>query len=230
MYIFETGDACLKTPSCCPSGTQCYRKDNAYANCRTSCVKGIHTDDPIQYQTPWECLVLTDAPVGCCAANNQDVYDPNVCLGAAHPVDCCSGLTKQLVNGKYLCLPITAAPSTSLPLTTQKPLPGCTDDNASCAYWASTGQCTANPAFMLKACRNSCKTLGFTLSAQDDCKVLPPCTDDSTSCSYWAATGECNVNPLYMLGSCKKSCKSLGYALPNDCFLPPATTTTTSTL
>lgn len=36
----------------------------------------------------------------------------------------------------------------------------CTDDNDSCSGWASTGECKANPGYMLKSCRKSCLVCG----------------------------------------------------------------------
>merc|ERR1719356_1278416 len=44
---------------------------------------------------------------------------------------------------------------------TQAPTPApttgpCTDDNENCEYWASVGECEANPAYMLENCRKSC--------------------------------------------------------------------------
>lgn len=32
----------------------------------------------------------------------------------------------------------------------------CTDDNADCASWASSGQCDLNPSYMYASCRKSC--------------------------------------------------------------------------
>lgn len=34
-----------------------------------------------------------------------------------------------------------------------------TDDHDSCAYWASIGECTKNPGYMLVSCRKSCKAV-----------------------------------------------------------------------
>mmetsp|Transcript_13925 Transcript_13925/g.44651 ORF Transcript_13925/g.44651 Transcript_13925/m.44651 type:complete len:247 (+) Transcript_13925:1125-1865(+) len=35
--------------------------------------------------------------------------------------------------------------------------PGCTDDSENCAYWAASGECDKNSAYMQKSCRASCK-------------------------------------------------------------------------
>ena len=37
---------------------------------------------------------------------------------------------------------------------------GCTDDNHSCEYWASIGECSENPDYMTVNCKRSCKICG----------------------------------------------------------------------
>ena len=53
--------------------------------------------------------LTTTASSSCCAAASEDVYSPNVCPASIKPVNCCSGLTRQLVGGKWIC----KAPTTS---------------------------------------------------------------------------------------------------------------------
>merc|ERR1712151_766003 len=55
-----------------------------------------------------------------------------------------------------VCSPPTQAPAPP----TQAPAPPtqapCTDENQNCGNWAASGQCEANPAYMLVNCRLSC--------------------------------------------------------------------------
>ena len=41
----------------------------------------------------------------CCAYDDEDVYNPYVCKGRPHPVNCCPGLQKTFVPGRnnYVC-------------------------------------------------------------------------------------------------------------------------------
>merc|ERR1719412_788268 len=47
-------------------------------------------------------------------------------------------------------------PSPSPPAPQPTPAGSCSDDNPSCEFWASSGECARNPAFMLANCRQSC--------------------------------------------------------------------------
>lgn len=84
----------------------------------------------------------------------------------------------------------TEAPSSSAP---------CSDDRDQCPAWAAAGECTNNPKFMLKSCKQSCGECG---TDGDE----TPCDDVKEECQVWADAGECENNPSYMLVSCKKSC------------------------
>ncbi|XP_021361876.1 uncharacterized protein LOC110455816 [Mizuhopecten yessoensis] len=70
-------------------------------------------------------------------------------------------------------------------------LGGCYDNNENCEYWASTGECNSNPAYMHSTCQYSCGTC---------------CSDSNDQCGYWASTGECYINPDYMDINCAMSC------------------------
>ena len=43
--------------------------------------------------------------VSCCAKENEDVYNPSICYGEEHPVDCCTGLKKTFIPGpnNFVC-------------------------------------------------------------------------------------------------------------------------------
>merc|ERR1719384_1869646 len=74
------------------------------------------------------------------------------------------------------------------------PAGSCSDDNPSCEFWANSGECERNPAFMLANCRLSCGV------------CTPSCSDDNPSCGFWASIGECASNPAFMLANCRQSC------------------------
>ena len=86
----------------------------------------------------------------------------------------------------------------------------CADRNEACEFWASTGECEANPVYMSESCTRAC----------DECAVnksTPPppaptatggtsCQDTNEACEFWASIGECDANPTYMIPFCARSC------------------------
>jgi len=63
-------------------------------------------DKGLQY--PAECTsppCNTCESTSCCAKENEDVYNPNICPGEAHPVDCCDDLERTFVPGpnNFVC-------------------------------------------------------------------------------------------------------------------------------
>ena len=67
------------------------------------------------------------------------------------------------------CLPLTttttdAADTTTTTTVTTKPEDDCPDMNETCDYWASLGECDANPKYMLHNCRKSCHVCHWTKS------------------------------------------------------------------
>ena len=81
----------------------------------------------------------------------------------------------------------------------------CKDQNPSCADWARSGQCDANPAFMLISCRKACKAC--TEHSTGDADGVP-CVNASpdNDCEYWSTMGECTSNAAYMREACARSC------------------------
>ena len=72
--------------------------------------------------------------------------------------------------------------------------PLCKDEDNDCAYWAHTGECSHNWAWMKKTCARSCGA------------CLGPCADAEASCTGWAKAGECESNERFMLERCPASC------------------------
>jgi hypothetical protein len=75
----------------------------------------------------------------------------------------------------------------------------CQDLNESCEIWASTGECTSNPAYMHLKCPKSCS--------------ICDCVDsDQEKCPQWAARNKCLGDVEgYMYLHCPYSCKACGY-------------------
>jgi len=55
----KVGAGCLHTRCCADAGYQCYAKNRYWADCRTSCVQGLHAEDPPKDRTPWLCFLLS---------------------------------------------------------------------------------------------------------------------------------------------------------------------------
>ena len=80
---------------------------------------------------------------------------------------------------------------------------GCKDTNLGCAQWASDGECTANPSYMLEECAASC---GKCKTSAPRSAIKADCNDKSSYCGQWAAVGECDSNPNYMRHNCPVTC------------------------
>ncbi|KAJ8612921.1 hypothetical protein CTAYLR_006193 [Chrysophaeum taylorii] len=60
-----------------------------------------------------------------------------------------------------------------------------------CEKWAREGECSGNPGFMLRECREEC---------------LIQAGDSRGECEAWAREDECSRNPLFMQVSCAAAC------------------------
>jgi len=52
------GEDCRQT-KCCKGGLTCFEKNQHWASCRATCTPGIHEWDPVEYQTPWSCTIVS---------------------------------------------------------------------------------------------------------------------------------------------------------------------------
>merc|ERR1719394_1002456 len=134
---------------------------------------------------------------GPCSDDNQN------CGNWAASGQCQANPAYMLENCRLscgVCSPPTQAPAPP----TQAPAPPtpCTDENQNCGIWAASGQCEANPAYMLVNCALSCGVC----SPPTQAPAPPPCTDENQNCGNWAASGQCEANPAYMLVNCALSC------------------------
>ena len=57
--------------------------------------------------------------------------------------------------------------------------PTCKDNNVKCNYWASIGECSMNPGYMLINCKKSCKQCGnniYVIIYNSRIKIMSICT------------------------------------------------------
>merc|ERR1712084_125552 len=80
---------------------------------------------------------------------------------------------------------------------------------------AASGQCEANPAYMLVNCRLSCGVCSPPTQAPAP-PTQAPCTDENQNCGNWAASGQCEANPAYMLVNCRSSCGVCSLGAPTQ--------------
>ena len=90
-------------------------------------------------------------------------------------------------------------------------LVACVDTEPRCAGWADSGECQANPGYMLLNCRLSC----------DECTPVAPidCVDSDDLCELRAAAGECVTDvegtELVCAHSCNtKNCRADSHVPP----------------
>merc|ERR1712060_1026422 len=112
---------------------------------------------------------------------------------------------------------ITGSSSPSPAPPSQAP---CTDENQNCGSWAASGQCEANPAYMLVNCRLSCGVCSPPTQAPAP-PTQAPCTDENQNCGNWAASGQCQANPDYMLVNCRSSCGVCSLGAPTQASTAP---------
>merc|ERR1712087_459098 len=107
------------------------------------------------------------------------------------------------------------SPSPAPPTQAPAPPTPCTDENQNCGIWAASGQCEANPAYMLVNCALSCGVCSPPTQAPAP-PTPPPCTDENQNCGNWAASGQCQANPAYMLVNCALSCGVCSQGAPTQ--------------
>ena len=73
----------------------------------------------------------------------------------------------------------------------------CRDEHDQCTFWASQGECSANPQYMRVHCGLSCESC--TVDVGDAPKWTGGCFDRDTMCGDWASQGECESNPKRVL-------------------------------
>jgi len=82
----------------------------------------------------------------------------------------------------------------------------CSDNNANCASWAGSGQCSSNPYYMNVNCKSSCNKCYE--NSVSKVRGVPGCQDKNEYCSAWEAQGYCSSNSGWMAGNCALSCNT----------------------
>ena len=72
-------------------------------------------------------------------------------------------------------------------------------EHEQCASWAESGECDANPSFMLKECAAACATAKRRGTPVANTQV-------QKECEGYARMGECVRNPAFMLSTCRRHC------------------------
>ncbi|RCN50927.1 shTK domain protein [Ancylostoma caninum] len=105
----------------------------------------------------------------------------------------------------------------------------CCDKHPSCASWASRGECSNNPEYMLPNCQLSCHSCETDNNETSDessdtlkCGTgsQSNCCDKHPHCESWASEGQCNSNPSWMLPNCQFSCQDCENE-PDEPFVDP---------
>eukprot|EP00933_Yihiella_yeosuensis_P080146 TRINITY_DN93559_c0_g1_i1.p1 TRINITY_DN93559_c0_g1~~TRINITY_DN93559_c0_g1_i1.p1 ORF type:complete len:516 (+),score=120.69 TRINITY_DN93559_c0_g1_i1:70-1548(+) len=68
----SSGDDCSEKGCCNELGAKCFRKNEWYATCRTSCTPGEDPNDPPEHRTPWSCEEITRESLGISASSDAN--------------------------------------------------------------------------------------------------------------------------------------------------------------
>eukprot|EP00929_Paragymnodinium_shiwhaense_P059042 TRINITY_DN29559_c0_g1_i1.p1 TRINITY_DN29559_c0_g1~~TRINITY_DN29559_c0_g1_i1.p1 ORF type:complete len:381 (-),score=70.40 TRINITY_DN29559_c0_g1_i1:8-1150(-) len=78
----------------------------------------------------------------------------------------------------------------------------CRDHHQACKSWAETGECEANPGYMLRHCMRSC----FACHGMK----MEVCEDKVRNCGQLTHFGECLLNTSAMIKKCPTTCRMCG--------------------
>ena len=94
----------------------------------------------------------------------------------------------------------------------------CRDAHETCAEWAASGECEANPGFMLQSCLHSCTTCADDVIprnrtlAEKRARVMDgACDDEAEDCEERAAAGACHNGSDAPL-RCAHTCRACGFS------------------
>jgi len=125
-----------------------------------------------EYEFRRELWLLRDAAIEKHNANPKKSWT----MGHNNLSDLTDSEYKKMLGGRYI------------PDFENAPVVGtCADNNSYCPSWASTGECTNNPGYMLTNCMLSC----------NQCNPTPPppipsdCSDVSQACATYVTSGYC---------------------------------------
>lgn len=127
----QLGEDCSHLGTCCDSNRQCYKKNDYWAACLLDCQPGMTIPTtPIQFRTPWECILVTPetpdcaeqgencAHLGCCKDAGFKCHQKNLgwaqCLQSCEPQPSDSDWTCKVIHpdvGSPLPPPDAAPPA-----------------------------------------------------------------------------------------------------------------------
>jgi hypothetical protein len=140
-------------------------------------------------------------------------------------------------NAKTECIPVKDDHSAFHCMDSEPPKIKCTNEDERCEEWASRGECTSNPQYMLTKCRHACdscvdlhsgvvqiapdedireailsrliETQAYMhIQADQNVKALNKCVNKHDLCTHWSVRGECETNSHFMQAECAPACKS----------------------
>lgn len=105
----------------------------------------------------------------------------------------------------------------------------CEDEREECSHWARSGECKANPSYMLDHCKkscNNCPTGNYNqkiYGVMNDKRIGEgPCEDNHEDCQSWESEGKCATNAVFMLVECRRSCSMCpGQTHSRPSIMPP---------
>ncbi len=165
------------------------------------------------------------------------------CDGWASIGQCLSNPTWMLINCEKSCNSCPSVSATSTPSMTESTSPISTNTSkcvdihftSECIGWASVGQCSDNPGWMLVYCQktcNACPGITSTSSPAPSTTAFSfphaPCENshpNDLECEQWSTVGQCSDNPEWMLINCEKACNSCPVVTLTG---PPATVSTSA--
>jgi len=137
--------------------------------------------------------MLKNCKKSCDQCETSCVDGNKSCPNWAQKGECSKNPGYMLVNCKKSCNQCSSGPTTTKrPTTTTRPDSDCTDNNNSCASWASSGECSKNPDYMLVNCKKSCGQCsgGPTQPPGTDiCRKLTPITVNYPAYGYGTIFG-----------------------------------------
>merc|ERR1719189_2681555 len=159
-----------------------------------------------QYGNFGFCECINWAPqTGSLECAGQATAEAMICPveGSTDTKEMCSDSTSPNTCGGGQPTPTSAPTPTQAP--TQAPTPGCSDENQNCESWAASGQCEANPNYMLVNCRKSCGVCSGPGPAPTPAPTPPP--GPGICCYEGCGSGNCQEGWCSeSQGNCEGNC------------------------
>jgi len=150
---------CRASRCCIDPSMQCFEKDQDWASCKSTCTPGIDSNDPVDHQTPWSCVILsatttTTSGQRICALTAEDCSSSRCC---ADPNLICYEKNQDWATCKSACTP---GIDTNDPVEFQSP-------------WSCN---ELHPGTATTTLLNDCSLAGT------DCRATTCCADPQLTC------------------------------------------------